>query len=238
MKQLDANWITEGLIDFEYKKYVLLAYLNEVSKNFNENRLYPFLADLVLHYRNLIALKENKQITAKQFPQKLSKIDLENFKMEYEKILHDDNYLQEIEGILDFAIPKIQEHLNEGRELYDFLEKQIAIFPVGVVPLNTDEGYLFVRSKTQREANVYEYTVTIFESADERFRGIRTEFITSFTVSLSHTLEHIKFDLIKSIGKFSNPATYAAESQMPVPLAETLLPIAKRSLLRMISRQD
>ena len=31
MKDLGANWRTRGLIDFEYKKYILKAYLKSLS---------------------------------------------------------------------------------------------------------------------------------------------------------------------------------------------------------------
>ena len=41
MKTLSETWFADGYIDFELKKYVLLAYLQEVSKCFNENKLYP-----------------------------------------------------------------------------------------------------------------------------------------------------------------------------------------------------
>ena len=61
METLSKNWITENHIDFEYKKYVLLAYLQNVSDNFSDHRLYPFLSDLVEHYRSLKILKDNKK---------------------------------------------------------------------------------------------------------------------------------------------------------------------------------
>ena len=53
MENLKDNWLTEGLIDFEYKKYQLLGYLQKVKDSFNRVELYPFLSDLVFHYRNL-----------------------------------------------------------------------------------------------------------------------------------------------------------------------------------------
>ena len=34
MKTLPKNWLTQGWIDFEYKKYQLLAYLQEAEKEF------------------------------------------------------------------------------------------------------------------------------------------------------------------------------------------------------------
>jgi hypothetical protein len=49
----------------------LLAYLQEVNKCFNENKLYPQLADVIFHYNNLVAFRENKKYLQEQFPKKL-----------------------------------------------------------------------------------------------------------------------------------------------------------------------
>src|SRR5258706_11062328 len=105
MNQLNPDWLTEGIVDFEYKKYILLAYLQSVSKNFDEKKLYPFLSDLLLHYNNLVTIKNNKTFVSNLFPKEVSKMDLENFTLEYEKMLMDDSYMGEVEAILDYAIP-------------------------------------------------------------------------------------------------------------------------------------
>ena len=39
MKTLSETWFSDGCIDFELKKYTLLAYLQEVNKHFGENKL-------------------------------------------------------------------------------------------------------------------------------------------------------------------------------------------------------
>ena len=49
MKSLSETWFAEGYIDFELKKYTLLAYLQEVNKHFNESKLYPLLSDMILY---------------------------------------------------------------------------------------------------------------------------------------------------------------------------------------------
>ena len=59
MKTLSETWFADGSIDFEMKKYTLLAYLQEVNKYFNANKLYPQLADIIFHYNNLVAFREN-----------------------------------------------------------------------------------------------------------------------------------------------------------------------------------
>ena len=86
MATLSQNWITEKHIDFEYKKYMLLAYLQDVSENFTDSKLYPYLAELVSHYRNVISIKENKKNLFESFPGRISSVDFNNFKMVYEKI--------------------------------------------------------------------------------------------------------------------------------------------------------
>ena len=62
MEQLKVDWLTDGLIDFEYKKYVLLAYLKNVRANFDDKKLYPFMSDMVFHYQNLMTIKSNKSL--------------------------------------------------------------------------------------------------------------------------------------------------------------------------------
>ena len=62
MNFLSESWLIEGNIDFESKKYTLLAYLQRINRAFNENQLYPQLADLIFHFRNLQSFKDNKQL--------------------------------------------------------------------------------------------------------------------------------------------------------------------------------
>src|SRR4051812_47971464 len=105
MKKLSKDWITEKYIDFEYKKYILLAYLKEVSENFDQTRLYPYLADLVEHYRNVLSIKENKESIYNSFPKRTEGADLEKFKLIYSKIVEDDELMQAIESIVQYSIP-------------------------------------------------------------------------------------------------------------------------------------
>jgi len=95
MKTLSETWFADGYIDFELKKYTLLAYLQEINKYFNENKLYPQLADVIFHYNNLTAFRENKKYLQEQFPKKLSVIQLEKLELLYEQMIEDDELMQE-----------------------------------------------------------------------------------------------------------------------------------------------
>jgi hypothetical protein len=226
--------MTEGALDFEYKKYLLLAYLQEINNNFNQWMLYPFLSDLLSHYQNLTLIRDKKQAAANQFPKQLSKLDFEKFKLEYENLINDDAYLEVIQAIVDYAIPRIETHLKDGKEIHDQVEEAIEIYPIGIEPLHKESGYMFLTNGTAGDTAVYGYTVTLFEAAKEKYRGIKTDLVTTFSRSITKTYETVKMELIRQHKDLPNPATYAVECHARFPLQETLLPIAKRSLVRLV----
>lgn len=235
MNELPVNYLTEGLIDFEYKKYVLLAYLQHVSRHFDEQKLYPFLSDLIFHYQNLLSFQQAKETVADSFPKRIKRIDLDNFRIEYERVMHDHCYLADIEAILAYAIPRLKESVEDGKEIYDFVAQHIEIEPVGILPLNTDEGYLLLNNGNANETNVFGYATSLFESPDEKYRSLKTAYIQSYAKQFSHTFESIKLDLIRQHKQLPNPATFVVSSRLTFPVHETLLPIAKRSLMRFLA---
>lgn len=235
MKQLDKDWLTSGLIDFEYKKYILLAYLQEVKGNFDSVRLYPYLSDLVFHYQNLLTLKKNKELIYENFPKKISKADFEKLRIQYKKVVADDDIMSELEEILHFALPQVQTMLQEGKDLFDFVEEHLEISPIGISPLRFEEGYLFLDEKNVRETYIYQYQLTVFENAHETFRAIHVIFLETVLKSIGKTFENMKLDLIRKYQKFPNPAAYLVYSQLSFPLQETLLPVAKRLLVKYVA---
>lgn len=235
MERLSQNWLTEGLVDFEYKKYVLLAYLKNVRENFNGKRLYPFLADLLFHYKNLLELKENKKLLYENFPKTITKADFEKLQLVYKEIVNDDKVMQEIEDIISFSLPKLESHVQEGKVIFDDIEGQLTISPIGVSPLDQQAGYLFIHVHNEPETKIFEYQVTIFESADERFRGLHTNYVESAKKTFANTFESMKIELIKKYRNMPNPATFLIDSKSSFPFNETLLPIAKRMLIKTIS---
>ncbi|MFI5148102.1 MAG: hypothetical protein ACHQRM_00095 [Bacteroidia bacterium] len=231
-KKLSADWITEKHVDFEYKKYVLLAWLQEVDRQFDRVCLYPPLSELVEHYRNAKALRESKQHLSDSFQQRLQGFDLDKFRLMYEKISTDDRLMEEIEHILDFSLPRFGQALEEGKKIYELVEKETQIQPVGLVPLSSDYGYLFLKGGRTANTEVYEYEVSIFEQPDDKYRALHLSFVTTYTSSLIHTYVSIKTDLIRGMPRLPNPAVYAVETAMDIPFNETFLPVAKRLLMR------
>ena len=235
MKSLSETWFAEGYIDFELKKYTLLAYLQHVNTYFNQNKLYPQLADIIFHYNNIVAFRENRKFLQEHFPRQLTEINLKKLQLEYEKMIEDDEMMQELEDIVNYSAKKIKTAIQNGTEIYEFVEDKLTIEPVGLIPLDTNEGYLLISDGHFNTTAAYQYQLTIFEKHDEKYRGLRTAFIQTWIRSVSNSAENIKAELIRSRRELPNPAVYNIETALSYPMEETLLPIAKRTFVKYIS---
>lgn len=235
MKSLSETWFADGYIDFELKKYTLLAYLQEINSHFSRNELYPPFADLIFHYNNLVAFRENKKYLQEQFPKRLTGIQLEKLQLLYESIVEDDSLMQELEDIINFASDTMKQTISSGTEIYEFVENRINIEPVGIMPLDHNEGYFFLCEGKCRNTWVYQYRLSIFEKHDEKYRSIKTEFVDVWQRNMINSYHNIKAQLIRNRSALPNPAVYAVETDLSFPVEETLLPVAKRSLVRYIS---
>jgi hypothetical protein len=235
MKQLSETWFAEGFIDFELKKYTLLAYLQEINRYFNENRLYPQLADVVFHYNNIVAFRENKKYLQEHFPKKLTGLQIEKLQVLYEQMIADDGMMTELEEIIHYSEAELKTTISNGAEIYEFVEGNLSIAPVGIVPLDVQEGYFFLSTGDARQTRVYQYRMSIFEKHDERYRSMKTAYLDERRRSLFQTYEHLKYELIRERSELPNPAVYCIETDLQFPIEETLLPIAKRSLVKFLS---
>jgi hypothetical protein len=236
VKTLSETWFADGYIDFELKKYTLLAYLQEVNKYFNQNMLYPQLSDIIFHYNNLVAFRENKKYLQEQFPKKLTGIQIEKLQVLYEQMIEDDELMSELEDIINYSVSEMQTAIANATEIYEFVENKLVIFPVGIVPLDIHEGYFFLNEGNFNRTMVYQYRLSFFEKHDEKYRSIRTEYVNTWDRNMVNTYENIKSELIKTKNQMPNPAVYSIETELKFPVEETLLPIAKRSLVRYISK--
>jgi len=159
---------------------------------------------------------------------------MERLQVLYEQMMDDDELMEELEQIIQYATGEMRSTITNGTELYELVEDKLEISPVGIIPLEQNEGYFFL-SNTRSQTRVYQFRLSIYEKREEKYRSIRTEFIDVWYRSIANTYEHIKSELLRNRTQLPNPAVYAIQTEMNLPVEETLLPIAKRSLVRYIS---
>ena len=150
MGTLSENWLTEDLMDFEYKKYLVLGYLQIVETHFNEQKLYPDFAELIAHYKNIIQLKNNTATLENNFRKNLSGIEYANFKLKYNSVI-DDESLNELKQIISFCEPLFENELGKGKSIFDFAEQHILSDHIGILPLYKTEGYFILHPINQNK---------------------------------------------------------------------------------------
>jgi hypothetical protein len=234
MNRLSDNWITEGWIDFEYKKYILLAYLQHVSEQFKEVKLYPPLAELIHHYSRLKGFAESREKLKDAFPKQLQGPDWNTVKLNYKPLFLDDELMQQLTDIVQFSLPKLEKAIGEGRDIYDFLESEMKIEAVGISPIYQREGYAMLTFDHSKDIYVYRYKVNLFQQASDKFRGIMMELVKKVKRTFAQTYQQLKLELVKTYQDLPNPATYRIHSKYSIPLNESFVPISKRMLLNAI----
>ncbi len=234
MSTLSETWFIEGNIDFESKKYMVLAYLQRVNSCFDEKKLYPELADIIFHYNNLVNFKKNKRLMQNRFPRRLTGIQLQKLELIYEEMIADDELMAEIEQITYYASQQMKATISGGTDLYDYVENNMTITPVGILPLDTDEGYFYLCDGYFQSIHVYQYRLSIIERSNDRFRALRSQHVSNWERNFTNTYESIKADLMRHNKTLQTPAVYTIETNLAYPVEETLLPVAKRSLVRYI----
>lgn len=214
----------------------LLAYLKKVQQRFSEVRLYPQISELVGQCNNLQKLRQNKKFLQEHFPKNLSGMSLQQLQLVYEQLLTDDGLMQELDAIIDFAMQRMKPTLDDGAGIYDFVEQNIRIEPIGILPLYRQEGYLLLHYATQKEVRAYAYTVTLLERKDARYKGLRLRYVPTWPKTAANTYQHIKMEVIRRYPELPQPAVYLALTDLKLPLEDTLLPVARRSFIRYVTR--
>lgn len=231
METLNKNWLTEGLSDFEYKKYILLAYLQKVKLHFDKTELYPPLSDLIWHYKNLLSIKASYEQLDSGFKKELESFDVKDLKLIYSKHKPED-WLKEMTDIIEYATPLLERNIHDGKKIYDLIEEQLNLSTVGIMPLDHSEGYFLFHYTKSKKVPAYYYSVSKIHTTEGLGRAIYTSYAGTFTVGINKTYESIKEQLIKTNAQLPLPAVYSIQTELALPFKETLMPIAKRFFLR------
>ncbi len=232
---LSLDFFTKVHSDFESRQYKVLAELKNISRDFQHNKIYPHLSHLVELHNTLSDIRKRLQDLRNEFPKRIKKIDFVNQEIEHEVVFVDGSDLQKVEDLIDWAIPYIQAKIEEGRAIYEFVDDEIELEEVGILPNYVDEGYLFVPDNEESRLVLFQYEVSIFQSAQDQYRSLKTQFLKALNQGLAlRSLNSVKLDLIEEYRTLPNPATYAFQTDLNFPFNETIFPVVKRKFMRQL----
>lgn len=233
--ELPEHWLTHPLLDAEYKRYELLAFLQHVERRYAQKKLFPYKQQVQRHNDTLSNFSAALNELEASFPKKLKGLDHKAMRLHFEAMFQNGNEMGEIERIVEHALPLLRSNLAHAEELLDELKTHIEAFTVGVLPLNVQFGYLLL--KEPRSTRVYEYRLNKVADSTASL-DLRTRYINSWPHGLASNFEQIKLELITSTDAVANPATFGFVSSVGLPPIETYLPLAKQLTLQLIKENS
>lgn len=229
---------THALQDYERAQYQILGEIQNARRAFAQNRIYPHLADLVRCYATLQTIVKQSDSLRDAWPGQISRIDLDAQEIVFTQPELDNDQLRVVHDLIHWALPHIQAAIEEGRTIFEFVEDHLRLAEVGIVPSYVQEGYLFVPDHDRKEVHVLLYSFSIFTGANERYRSLKTTLVKSVPQQpFGFSPRSLKLDLMAERKELPNPATYYLDSELDFPFESTLLPVAKRMLMRYLNNQ-
>lgn len=224
--------MTEGFQDEEYKQYLLMAWLQQLGKEFNQVKLYPAMDNLLQQHQLLNALMKQFQEIKQGDGKTLTGLDFKTKRLIYEQTHRPSVLAAYLERLTSFALPLVEKRLKEGNEVKAYVSAHLNLEPIGILPLYKKEGYLFFQNEQSTAISTYRFTLSMVELLDNHLNRLSLELIEKREKSRFITLEQIKHELTRRFRDLPNPATFVLHSKLPFPEMETLLPLGQRLLLR------
>lgn len=232
MKKLSLQTFLTASPDFEHNQYEVLGGLKPYIEDFSHNKIYPGLGELIELNVILENLIEQNQLFRKT-NSRVKEVDLENKQLIFEAAKIPDSNISRMFDLIEWALPHLRDAIREGTAVYDFVEENIEIEGVGILPMYRDEGYFIIPENKNSMLHVFRYELSLYTSGEEKFRTLKTHLEHSIQQGIiAQAPESIKYNLVREHEDLPNPATYFCETDLDFPFAETLLPVAKRKFIQ------
>jgi hypothetical protein len=219
--------------DYEAAQYRIMDGLKQARQAFSRNILYPHLGELVKLHDTLVTITTRSSDLREALPGQIKRIDLENKTVIYDRPELESAEIRAIEDLIHWSLPFITEAIEEGRTFFEFVDENLQVEQVGIVPSYVEEGYLLMPDQAEKTLHVVRYTMSIFTGQGERFRSLKTTYVESIAHGSVHPSPHsVKLSLIDRWKDLPNPATYFVGTDLEFPFESTMLPVAKRKFIR------
>jgi len=239
MATLDLNLFARAADDVERTQYQILSGLQQAHKDFEEQRIYPHLGQLVALYTSIRTIMDRSDSYRTATTGEATGVDWEAGALQYKWPELEDDELSTVRALMEWALPRIQEAIEEGRSIYEMVEDNFDVETVGIVPSYVQEGYVLVPDREVQRLHVLRYTVSIFTKEDEKYRTLKTEHCKSIDqFGVDTHPSSVKMEMVEERDDLPNPATYMFNTDLAVPYEPTLLPVAKRTLMRHLAQEE
>ena len=198
--EMKPYWFIEGPIDFEYKYYVLMAYLMKVKENFNKPGFERYFKTLISIKKDLESFIKNTEFSQKTLA-KMTEEDKDHFYNMLDKNL---DQIGEIEEIAKNSVSTIEKFLEENNEFYEKYNSLVEVESYCSRYNLWDQGFLVIRKKGEKTMRIFTWFFSIVKiSQKENVALLMTELLDPLCEN-TKDLNKIKRFLKTNIRDFSS----------------------------------
>lgn len=233
MGALNLELFTKAGHDLESSQYRILAGIASVRSDFHHSRLYPTLPDLIELASILETIRQQGDHYRRNLPKTITGVDLETKTLMLDAVPADQEAVEHLFTLIMWALPSLKLLVEEGTAMFDFVSQHMSLDIVGIMPIYKDEGYVMIPDLRTQIFHILRYELSLFTAEQEQYRAMRTiEVETRDVRHVQEAPESIKLELVRGHRDLPNPATYICDTDLDFPFEETILPVAKRKLMR------
>ena len=237
MESLTLSTFIKAADDIELSKYKVLSILGKYSTALHRNKLYPALAELISIKNELELLIEQMSLFDPEFVLNLNYADFSEELPLSTPVDYDEDSLNQVTEFICWALPEINSAIEEGKAIFDFVDENITLSEVGIMPIYKNEGYFFIPDIVHNLMKIYRFEMSLFSTQDNPLRTLKSKLVD--LISLNAPEVESPYDLKHSLAikhkDLPNPSCYSFNVDVDFPFVETILPVAKRKLVRQLA---
>ncbi len=237
MERLSLDTFIAAADDPELSQYRVLAALKVYSEMLRKNKLYPSFGELAELKNSINNLQKQKVILDELTKSEVNALDFDENGPVFEEDEDSEIKLNAVFAFIEWAIPSINTLLDEGKAIFDFVDKNTHISELGILPLYNKEGYFLIDDSIRNEVNVFRFEMFLVGPDSDPLTTLKSKFLYKLYNDTDYRLapEVIKLSLIERYPDLPNPPLYRIKNDSGFPFHETVLPVAKRKLMYMLA---
>lgn len=218
--------------DIELCQYKVLDSLKQYSQEFHRNRLYPGLSEISELNLAIKEIDDDESVLEDLFVERFNKSVSSYDGILVEEVKMSEEQQHRAMELIEWAKPLVQDLVNEGKVIYEFVKKNIRIEEIGIVSNQKDEGYILFPDNREEIFQLHRYEVRMLNEGRKTQRKLSTKYLQSIErLSLDTTPEAALLSLFEQYADMPNSATFMCTTDLDFPFFETILPVAKRKLM-------
>lgn len=154
---LSDQWLTSDPIDFEYKKYLLLAYEQKMMVEYNKKRVYPYLTDIVDKLKYINDFLKSANIFERS-SMSIQRIDWLKQELQYESDFKDEMF-DDLKQTAILARNILSDLYLQFKNLYDEIDGSIVITGSKFTIFDKYDGYLQVKYDKGKKEKIMKYDI-------------------------------------------------------------------------------